>query len=219
VTGDALRDQMIEQLETSLRLLQTDHVEIWQIHNVDDGVLAQQEELAMLFEEVKQSGKVRFVGGSFYGVDLPLAALRADLFDVYQITYSVLDQRASDRFFDAAAEKNAGIVARSVLLKGALTDRAEYLPERLAPLRARSRRFRQLVAESEIGLTPAQAAIAFAVMQKNIHSVLIGVSSEAELQENLSALEYPLPGELLDSLYGLRLDDADLLNPGTWAAK
>ncbi len=216
LVGDALHRQMLDQLEESLHLLRTEYVDLWQIHNVDQALLARHGELAALFEAVKEQGKVRFVGGSFYGADLPLAALSTNLFDAYQITYSVLDQRMADRFFAAAKAQKVGVVARSVLLKGALTDRADYLPDHLGPLRARSRSFRQLIAQAAPDLTSAQAAVAFAVAQSGIHSVLLGVISEDELKESLYSLEHPLSAELMNKLYALRLDDADLLNPGTW---
>ena len=46
--------------------------------------------------------------------------------------------------------------------------------------------------------------------------MLIGVRTEAELLANLAALAVDLSPELRDQLATLRLDDADLLNPGTW---
>ena len=214
--GAALRRHMIESLETSLRQLQTDRVDIWQIHNVDEALLAQHETLAEVFAEVKRSGKAHWCGGSFYGAILPEKALATDLFDTMQVTYSVFDQRVADRVLPLAQAKNVGVMVRSVLLKGALTERAEHLPEHLAPLRARSRQFRQLVAESGLPLSPAQAALAFALAQPQIKAVLVGVRTEDELQDDLAALACELPATLLTQLSALRLEDENLLNPGTW---
>jgi len=215
-TGDELRRHMLASLDESLTELQTDHVDIWQIHNVDQGVLDQTEVIAEVFADARQAGKIRFSGGSFYGVDLPLAALAHNLFDVMQITYSVFDQRLADSFFGLAAAADIGILARSVLLKGALTERAEHLPERLQTLRLRSRAFRTLVAEALPGITPAQAAIAFALAQPAIHAVLIGIRTEDELLANLPSLTVQVTARVLAQLTSLRVDDPDLLNPGTW---
>lgn len=124
LTGDDLRRHLYQSLEQSLAALSTDHVDIWQIHNVDRTVLNEAEVVAEVFETVRQRGQVRFCGGSFYGTDFPLQALALNLFDVMQITYSILDQRLADQFFPLAAATNVGICARSVLLKGALTDAA-----------------------------------------------------------------------------------------------
>jgi aryl-alcohol dehydrogenase-like predicted oxidoreductase len=214
--GPELRQHMQASLETSLRLLQTDYVDIWQVHNVDTALLAQRELLGEVFAEARSSGKARAIGGSTYGAEMPMTAIESGLFDMLQVTYSVLDQRLSDQVLPTAAERDIGIVVRSILLKGALTARGDYLPDHLAELRERSRQFRKLVAESGLDITPVQVAVAFGLAHPQIHSVLIGVRSEQELREALSAATVTLPADLLAQLSALRLDDADLLNPGTW---
>jgi len=215
-TGKALRTRMVEQLETSLRLLQTDYVELWQIHNVDAQLLAQWETVAEVFALAQQQGKIGWRGGSFYGAQLPTQALQHDLFDVIQVTYSVFDQRIADHLLALAQAQQVGVMVRSVLLKGALTERADHLPDHLEALRTQSHHFRHLVADANVGLSPAQAALAFALANAQIHSVLVGVRTAEELADNLAALAIQLPPDLLAALTALRLDDEGLLNPGTW---
>jgi 1-deoxyxylulose-5-phosphate synthase len=214
--GLELRQHMLGSLETSLRLLQTEYVDIWQVHNVDAALLAQRELLSEIFTEARHSGKARAIGGSTYGVAMPMAAIESDLFDMLQVTYSVVDQRLSDQLLPTAAARDIGIIVRSILLKGALTARGDYLPDHLAELRERSRQFRELVADSDLGISPVQVAVAFGLAHPQIHSVLIGVRSERELREALGAATVKLPADLLAQLTALRLDDADLLNPSTW---
>jgi aryl-alcohol dehydrogenase-like predicted oxidoreductase len=215
-TGKALREAMRADLTASLRALRTDYVDLWQIHNVDAALLAERETVADLFAEVRNAGLVRAVGGSTYGIAAPLAALAADLFDVLQVTYSVLDQRLEAQVFPAAAAQNVGLVVRSVLLKGVLTARGDHLPAQLAPLRERSQVFRQLVAARGNGLSPVQAAIGFALGHPQIGATLVGVRNPAELAEALGALAHPLTPDLRAALAELRLDDDDLLDPSTW---
>ena len=182
--------------------------------------------VAEVFSEARASGMVLWRGGSFYGPDLPLAALELELFDTVQVTYSLFDQRLADRLFPAAKRRGIGVLVRSVLLQGVLTERADYLPDRLEPLKARSRCFRQLVAEAagrprlgtDSALTPAQAAIAFALAEPRISSVLVGMRTEAELQENLAAATTTLSHDLIHELRQLRIDDPDMLNPSNWQA-
>ncbi|MCX6044637.1 MAG: aldo/keto reductase [Chloroflexi bacterium] len=215
-TGQALRRHMVASLETSLRELQTETIDIWQIHNVSEAVLAQHATIAEVFAEAKQQGKIRWSGGSFYGATLPELALQDDLYDVIQVTYSVFDQRLVDRVFPLAQAKAVGITVRSVLLKGALTERAEHLPEHLAELRAQSRHYRQLVETSGLNLSPAQAALAYALAQPQIGAVLVGIRTEEELQDDLAALAANLPPAFIAQLTALRIDDENLLNPGGW---
>jgi aryl-alcohol dehydrogenase-like predicted oxidoreductase len=215
LSGTALQDHMRLSLETSLKQLQTDYIDLWQIHNVDETLLTQREAIAAVFDDVRQRGQVRSVGGSTYGVAAPLAALKTDLFDALQVTYSVLDQRLADTIFPLAVKQNVGLLVRSILLQGVLTERGDHLPDRLAVLRERSQQFRQLIA-TEPGASPAQMAIAFGLAQPQISSVLVGVRTEAELAEDLAATRLNLSSALLTQLSKLRLDDPDLLNPGTW---
>ena len=216
--GDALRRAMLAGLENSLRLLQTDHVDIWQIHNVDADLLDQSDLVAEVFSEARARGMAIWRGGSFYGAELPLAALAYELFDVVQVTYSVFDQRLADKLFPAATAQRVGIMVRSILLQGALTERADHLPDSLEFLKAQSRRFRELVAAQGGGLTAAQAAIAFGLAEPRIGSVLVGVRSQSELEENLATATATLSPDLMFELRQLRIDDPELVNPSLWQA-
>ena len=172
--------------------------------------------LAEIFDEARRRGQIGWTGASFYGTTLPEEALAYDLFDVMQVTYSVLDQRVSKRVLPLADDKGVGIVARSVLLKGALTERAEHLPDRLEPLRVRSRQFRALITLMGDRVTPAQGAIAFALAQPQIDTVLVGARSEAELDEDLAALDLSFSDSVLARLGALAVDDEEMLDPSTW---
>ncbi len=214
--GNALRRFMQESLQTSLRLLGTDYVDVWMLHSMDAALLRQNEIVAEVFDDARRRGQIGWTGASFYGVELPEAALKHDLFDVMQVTYSVLDQRLNERVFPLAAEQNVGIVVRSILLKGALTERAEHLPPRLELLRTRSREFRALLTASNDEMTPAQGAILFGLANPHIDTVLVGVRTEAELAEDVSAMEMQLSPQELTELQTLAVDDESLLDPSTW---
>ncbi len=215
-TDTETRHVMAESLQTSLSLLQTDHVDIWMVHSVDRSLFAQIDSVLEEFHAAKHRGQIGWTGASFYGVDLPIVALQEDLFDVIQVTYSVLDQRICQSVLSLARDHNVGVVARSVLLKGALTARAEYLPERLAQLRDHSRQFRKIIASLDGTTTPAQGAIAYALAQPQIDSVLIGARSLDELREDLGALKINFPSPALQQLDALAIEDEALLDPSTW---
>ena len=93
LNGGALAEHMLDHLDASLKLLQTDYVDLWQIHQIDGTLLAQSDIVAAAFAQARAAGKVRAFGGSTYGAEMPLRALASDLFDVLQVGYSVLDQR------------------------------------------------------------------------------------------------------------------------------
>ena len=216
LVGDALRNHMRAELDTSLQLLRTDYVDLWQLHNLDANVLDQIDVVAEVFGEAQQQGKVRWTGASGYGTEYPRLALETDLFDVLQVPYSVFDQRLDDVVIPMAAKQGVGIVSRSILLKGALPPKADHLPDHLETLRSHSRRFRDLVEASGFALTPVEVAIAFGLVHPQIGTVLVGVRTGQELAQNLKVTECALPDDLLTALRELRLDDPDLIDPGTW---
>ncbi len=117
--------------------------------------------------------------------------------------------------FPRAQALGAGIVVRSVYLKGALTERGDHLPEHLAALRDLTRRFRAQAAE--IGLSPVEAALRFVLSQPGIDSVLVGVQSPAELDQALSAaVQGALAPDAFEQLAALRSDDPALVDPSRW---
>ncbi len=67
-----------------------------------------------------------------------------------------------------------------------------------------------------MGLSPAQAALAFALAQPRIDTVLVGVRTLAEVEANLHATQVILPDELITAFRRLRLDDPELLDPRWW---
>ena len=211
-----LKRHMLDTLDLSLRELQTDYVDIWQIHNVTEELLGRAEEVADVFTAAQRAGKIRWTGGSFYGATLPLMALDCDLFDVMQVTYSVLDRRIEEQVLPRAQQQNVGIVVRSVLLKGVLTERADHLPARLHALTTASQRFRRVIAEAGLAASAAQVAVAFALAHLQISAVLVGMSSVAELEDNLRAATLQLPPAVLEQFDALELSDETLLNPSTW---
>lgn len=213
--GKALRQRVQESVETSLNHLKTDHIDLLMIHSAPVTLLAEAEALAAL-KEVQAQGLVRHIGASTYGSNAPRLAIEQGA-EVLQVAYNVLDQRMGEEIFPLAQQEGVGIVVRSVYLKGALTDRAEDLPAHLEPLKKRSRQFRAAAAGLTPPLTAVEAALRFVLANPDIHSVLVGVRTEEELDMALSAAEAgSLTAESVDQLGALRWHDSPLLDPSTW---
>ena len=143
--GQSCASTCLQSLETSLRQLQTEAVDLWQIHNVDERVLATEtQRRSPKFSRGRGAVAKRVgVADSVYGRVYRNWRWPIDLFDTLQVTYSVFDQRLTAEVLPLAQEKNVGVMVRSFLLKGALTEHADHLPDHLEPLHARSRQFRQ----------------------------------------------------------------------------
>ena len=217
LSGDALREHFWASLDTSLRALRTDWLDLYQVHAGSDPAILANGVIVDLLAQAQAAGKIRFAGLSSYGRELPLTGLATNAFDTLQVAYNVLDRRMEEQVFPLAQQQDVGIIVRSALLKGALTDRADSLPPHLHELRAQSRAFHDLAADLPGRPTAVQAALRFCLAHPAVSATLIGVRDMAELDEALGVAAIPdLPPDALDALRALSVHDERLLDPGTW---
>lgn len=180
-----------DSIDLSLRLLQTDVIDVMQIHFgpepdkvLDDGETVR----AML--DAKQAGKVRFIGASPPN-RLIERCVEMGVFDVLQVAYSLAD-RGAERGIEAAGSKGIGILIRSGFGGGLLTPRVLKRPDLLP----RVQRYLDLV-EGDPSRLPA-LALAFLRRNPHISSVLVGTKSLANLKANLSAAESGVDPNVLE---------------------
>jgi aryl-alcohol dehydrogenase-like predicted oxidoreductase len=201
-------------LDASRRALRREVLDVVQIHNATLEILRDGPLLEAL-ERARDDGKVRCIGASVYGAGTALAALRSGKIQVLQLAVSVLDQRMCNRVLPEAEQAGVGVLTRSALLKGALSKRARWLPESLRPVAEASARVVAGLSTTWDEL-PAMA-MRFCMTLRGAHTVLVGVRSEAELQECLKAENVgPLPPSLMGVAHSLALNDEQLLNPSFW---
>ena len=210
----AQRDHVFQSIESSLRALRVDAIDLLYIHNATEKLL-RQTAIRDSLEEARAQGKIRLAGATCYGEEDALATLKDPLFQVLQVPFSLLNQTMSRRVFPEAARKGVGVFVRSVFLRGVLTPQIEFLPARLAPLREQTSRILQVLGPEVDGL--AEAAVRFCLSLPEISSVLMGLKSEAELESNVSGLSRgPLPEAVMPALAGLSLSDRTLVDPIHW---
>jgi diketogulonate reductase-like aldo/keto reductase len=111
------RDAGIAQMEESFRLLNTDGIDLMQIHNLVDW----KTHLRTL-REWKERGRIRYLGVTHYTVsafaDLE-AVMRAEPLDFVQLNYSVSDRAAERRLLPLAAERGIAVIVNYPLASGA----------------------------------------------------------------------------------------------------
>jgi 1-deoxyxylulose-5-phosphate synthase len=203
-----------ESVHASLRALRTDVIDIVQIHCGATEMVPDASTTDALLE-LQRSGEIRYLGASVYGEKSGEAAIASGYFSCLQVAYSALDRRIEDTLLPAAEEKGIGILARSVLLKGALTERVEGLPEELALLKEAVRQIERLAC-SEVECLP-ELAYRYALGNPTIDSVLAGVISIQELgQALLWASRGALSPRLLDMIRAIPMLPEQLLTPAFW---
>jgi len=192
-------------LEASLRRLDTDHVDLYQLHNPRMDAI-ERDDLFEELERLKDEGKLRH-----YGVALGpaigwreegLRALEEHRITSVQTVYNVLEQDPGRDFLAAAERKGAGVLARVPTSSGLLEDK--YTLETTFPKHDhRSHRPREWLVEGlqkverlrflcdEHGITMAQAALRFVLAQPAIACVLPTVSNAEDLEEWAAASDAP----------------------------
>lgn len=212
----ALRRRMRESVEESLHALRCDVIDVLLLHSAPLAVL-QNPMFADILDELRERGKIRFTGASVYGEAAALAAIASRRYDCLQIAYSALDRRPEERTLAAARDAGVGIVARSVLLKGALTRRVGALPEALAELKSRVATLAALDDRGLDGLP--ELAYRYVLASDPPHSALVGASSLDELEQALAfAAAGPLPAAQLQRIRALPMPGDAELDPSSWPA-
>lgn len=193
-------------VETSLRLLAADYVDVLLAHTAPVEAI-EQGELWEALEAVRRDGKTRFIGVSTYGEQAPLAAIRAGGWDVLQVAYSLLDRSMARDVFPAAQAAGVGLVIRSVLYRGVLTEKARRLPPDMRPLEPMVNALAFLERPGQ--QTLAQAALRFVLSHPATGVALVGMRNPAELQQAIGAAGSTLSEEELARIREL----ASSLNP------
>ncbi len=193
-------------VEESLRRLDTDYIDLYQLHNPRVDALARDDLFAEL-EALKSEGKIRHYGVAL-GPDIGwedegMTAMRTRRVPSQQIIYSILEQDPARAFFPVAAECETGLLARvphaSGLLDGTYTKdtvfaandhRAHRKGEWLETSLKKVATLAFLYGEGT-GRTIGQAAVQFVLAQPSITSVLPNFLNEKQLIEFTSALDTP----------------------------
>jgi aryl-alcohol dehydrogenase-like predicted oxidoreductase len=109
----------LADLETSLKELQTDHLDVWHLHSRQspDQVT---DELLEAQQIAKREGKIRFAGVSFHGghAEMIPAMLKLNHFDVFLISYNFTMDPAIEPLIEMARKANVGLVAMKALAGG-----------------------------------------------------------------------------------------------------
>lgn len=214
LSSSALRAALVASLETSLRELRMDVLDVVQIHNATAAVMEGSDTIDIL-EAARRQGKLRFLGASVYGAENAMAAVRSNAIDVLQIALSLLDQRMMSLVLPEARKKNIGVLARSVFLKGVLTERAKSLPPTMDMLASASNHARESLGDTWESLPGT--GVRFCLSVPGVHSILLGLRSSDELSGALAAeTAGPLPDAIMRKTETIKLTDEKMLDPSHW---
>jgi len=212
--GAELQQRIHDEITTSLKNLQTDSLQLVQLHGGSKEQI-ERGELIDIMQQLQTDGLVQHVGIAVRGEEAAQAAIDAGFFASIQLAHSILDQRMATGVLPSAQAKNVGIINRSVLLKGALTPKRSYLPEELQPLIAAADAAEHIATEA--GLDLPTLAIRFVLSEPSVSTALIGTIKPHHLESAITAAEAgPLPADVLSELKKIGLTDPDQVDPSHW---
>jgi len=203
------RVHIMNEINASLRRLQLDHVDLYQIHGVDQ--VTPLEETLRALEEVVRSGKARYIGLSNHAAWQIMKALGIserqgwNRFESVQAYYSIAGRELEREIVPVALDQGLSILVWSPLAGGLLS--GKFKQDSAGPEGARRttfdfppierpRAFRVVEAMRPIaaahGVSVARVALAWVLCQPGITSVIIGAKSAEQLLDNLAASELRL---------------------------
>jgi aryl-alcohol dehydrogenase-like predicted oxidoreductase len=221
----ASRGHIMDGVEDSLRRLQTDHIDLYQIHAND--LVTPVEETVRALDTLVQQGKVRYVGCSNWPAwkiakALGICELRnLARFDTLQAYYSIAGRDLEREIVPMLESERVGLLVWSPLAGGLLSGKYSRTNQKPAdsrrtefdfPIVDKERTWKILDVMAPIakahGCSPARVSLAWLLAKSVVTSVIIGAKRNEQLQDNLAAVDLALTQDELK-----RLDEVSALPP------
>lgn len=242
--GDGPNDQgvsryhILKACEDSLRRLQTDHIDLYQLHRPP--MTVPQDETLRAFDDLVRAGKVRYIGCSTFPAWKVMEALAISQqqnlarYISEQPPYNLLDRRIENELVPLAQQYGMALLPWSPLAGGILAGR--YANKEQFPPGSRAERaneiFRNRITQRgldvaialgemarERGLTSSQLGLLWVMDQPGVTSPIIGPRTTAHLEDALPLLEMKLADEdrpRFDALVHPGTAVADFHNSNEW---
>ena len=164
---------------------------------------------------MKKQGLMKYAGVSIYSNDEFSRAIQLDWVDVIQFPYNLLDNDAQRGALINTAKKAGKILhSRSVFLQGLLMKPIKDFPLALHPLKKYLANISQ--AESRHQIQRLSLCINYALQNKLLDGVLIGVDTKEQLKQNINASLTPITNALMHEIDHIKVTEIDLLYPYNW---
>ena len=198
------RKYLIASIDQSLKRMGLEYVDIFYHHRPDPDTPL--EETMWALDQIVKQGKALYAGISSYNPEQTsqAAAILRDLktpFIIHQAKYSMFDRWVENGLLDTLEKEGIGLIAFSPLAQGLLSNKyingipeksragkeMTYLSKKQVEPTLEKAKALNRIAEKR-GQNLSQMAISWLLKEKGVSSVLVGVSSVAQLEDNVAAL-------------------------------
>jgi aryl-alcohol dehydrogenase-like predicted oxidoreductase len=216
--GGLSRKHMMQQVEESLRRLQTDYVDIYYAHHPDP--MTTMAETMRAFDDLVRQGKVRYVALSNYAAwQMTEALWVCDKLGLsppicVELPYNLVRREAEQESIPACLRFGVGVVAYYTFGSGLLAGQASRERDFIGMRRygrpgtgftdaqiAAARHLEEIASQS--GIEPTHLALAWLLAQPGVASAIVGPEDIGELEAIMPGLELNLTGEQLAALDGI----------------
>jgi aryl-alcohol dehydrogenase-like predicted oxidoreductase len=198
-------------MDESLKRLQTDYIDLYQLHNPTVEVI-ERGEVWNVLERAQRVGKIRHYGVSINTMEEGVAAVKDGRTETIQVEYNLLAQEPREAIFPLAEKAQVGIIARVPLKRGILTGKLTQADEaRFQGEDVRARSFKGEAFAKELAKAHqlkflvhgavkslGQAAIAFCIAHPAVSVVIPGARNADQMRENAAGADVDIPAADLE---------------------
>ena len=216
------KESVMRECEESLRRLQTDYIDLYQIHWADPTTPI--DETMEAVDRLLDQGKIRSAGVCNYTAEQMRTAEQTVRLVTNQVPYSMVERKIEEEVVPYCLAHGKGILAYSPLQRGLLTgkitmdykfEEGDHRPGTLPFLPHNRQKINEFldkirpIAESK-GATLAQLAINWTIHQPAVVAALVGARDPKQVAENVKALDFTLNPEETEQINSL-LDELVLV--------
>ena len=177
---------ILEAVEKSLQRLQTDYIDLYQLHGgtINDPM----DETIEAFELLKAQGKIHYYGISSIRPDVIREYVKRSGIVSVMMQYSLIDRQPEEEMLDLLYKNNIGVLARGSLAKGLLVSKpaTAFLNYSAEQVKLAADAIRNLSDEKR---KPTQTALQFVLQNPAITSSVVGIRTLDQLNEAVVAMD------------------------------
>lgn len=185
---DPRKKYILTAVEESLKRLQTDYIDLYQLHGgtIDDPI----DETIEAFEILQKQGKIRYYGISSIRPNVIREYVNRSNIVSVMMQYSLLDRRPEEACFSLLQQYDIGVLARGSVATGLLVNKPAkaYLDYNENEVQKVATAIKNFCNNKR---TPAQTAIQFVLQNEVITSAVVGIRTREQLKDAVEALSVP----------------------------
>ncbi len=218
LSRNASRDSIIEEVEMSLKRLQTDYIDLYQIHWPDENTPISESMETLC--KIQESGKIKHIGVSNYSLSQLEEAVKYANIVSLQPQYNMVERDIEKDLLPFCNKNNVGIIAYSPLASGILTGKYDETTKFKDwrgkggighftddTYRSNIKKIKKISKIAEkLRRTMGQLAINWVINKPGITTAIVGIKNAKQIEENLNSVGWNIPNENLQEIEEILAD-------------